>query len=125
MGYVPKTTKQPVKVFMGLSAIRLSLGIIVVFMAALVLSKISESVVLQLVGSFITLVLYLILSGKSPSNPNRIFIVSMLDYFVFLITPKKLYGNRTVEVERYNEREEKKNAKKGKNSKGKQQEQEE
>ncbi|MBQ9531598.1 MAG: hypothetical protein IJR70_05960 [Eubacterium sp.] len=122
MGYIPKTTKQPVKVFMGISAIRLALGIIVVFTVNLALSNISESVLLQVVGSIIALILYLILSGKSPSNPNKLLFVSMIDFFIFFLTPKKMYGNRTEEYKRYCEREEQKNGKKAKGRKEQQQE---
>lgn len=112
MGYIPKTTKQPVKVFMGLSAVRLALGVITVFFVEMILTEITSSVLIQLSVSGLSLVLYLILSGRSPSNPDKIFALGMIDYFIFLLTPKKLYGNRTTECERYREREEQKNAKK-------------
>ena len=112
MGYIPKTTKQPVKVFMGLSALRLAIGIILVFTVELILAEITNSVFFQIVGSGIALVLYLILSGKSPSNPNKILFFSMIDFFIFLFTPKKLYGNRTEESQRYKEKEVLQNAKK-------------
>lgn len=127
MGYIPKTTKQKVKVFMGLSALRLVVGVISVFFAEMILAKISDSVAVQLLGSGITLVIYLILSGRSPSNPNKIFALSMLDFFSYFVTPKKIYGPRTEEFARYKEREEIKNAKKeqGKARKGKQSEQQE
>ena len=112
MGYIPKTTKQPIKVFMGLSILRLMIGAFIVLITSTLISEISSSSLVQIAGTIIAAVLYLVLSGKSPSNPNKIFLFGLLDYFNFLITPKKLYGAKTEEYARYLKREEQQNAKK-------------
>ena len=117
MGYIPKTTKQKIKLFHGMSAQRVLIGLIVIFMTFSILQALTSSLLMQLAVTVVVVALYLILSGRSPSNPKRIFILGLVDYFLYIVSPKKMYGVNTEEYRTYKESEAKKNVQKGRKGK--------
>lgn len=117
MGYIPKTTKQKIKLFHGMSAQRVLIGMFVLTVAFGVCSALTTNVLMQLLITAIILALYLILSGRSPSNPKKIFLFGLIDYLMYIVSPKKMYGVNTEEYKSYKESEAKKNVQKGRKAK--------
>ena len=119
MGYIPKTTKAEVKLFRGLSVQRIVILVLTGMIVNNILSKVVSNIWLQLIGDLVALIIAMILTSKSPSNPHKKFLFGLLDYIFYLTSPKKMYGTRTEEYKRFREREEKRNEKRTKKQKRK------
>lgn len=102
MGLVPKKTKAEIKVSRGLTLYRM-FGLIITFMLS---SMIGSSLVYSsLLLPFIIYcaVVFLILTSKSPSNPNKSFYKGLIEFLFFKRDNKKFYGVNTDEYIRSSE----------------------
>lgn len=121
MGMVPKSTKAEVKFIFGLSIQRVLICILVMFASFSAAQKVISSTLIQIVISIISVVIALILTGKSPSNPQKNFAKGLLSFIFQMLEPKDLYGTDTDEYKEYMEYEVKRNenrkTKKGKEKK--------
>lgn len=112
MGIMPKQTKAENKVKWGFTFKRL-----VGLMATIGLSSsLSKSVHKYLIIPFILfcVAVYLFSQKKAPTNPKKIFIIGLRDYFLFLLAPKKYYGVNNDDYKQAIKLEEEKNEKRKK-----------
>ena len=121
MGVVPKSTKAEVKFIFGLSIQRVLICILAMFASFSAAQKIISNVFIQVILSIAAVVIALILTGKSPSNPHRSFAKGLITFLFQLLEPKDLYGTDTEEYKEFKEyevaRNEKRKTKKGKKEK--------
>lgn len=121
MGMVPKSTKAEVKFIFGLSIQRVIICIIAMFASFSAAQQMISSTLIQIVISIASVIIALILTGKSPSNPKKNFAQGLLSFIFQLLEPKDLYGTDTDEYKEYMEYEVKRNenrkTKKGKEKK--------
>lgn len=106
MGLVPKTTKAEVKVFGGFSMVRI-FGIILSAGVGIMLGIVLPYDWLQIVLSAFFVILFLILSGKAPSNPKQNFARGMSNMFRYFLSRKKFYGDTSKEYTALMERRDK------------------
>lgn len=111
MGLVPKTTKSEIKVFRNLSITRV-IGLIAAGGIGLTIGSILPYNWLQIVLSVAFILLFMIASGKAPTDPTKPFAQGLLQYIRFTLMPKKLYGKKTKEYIEYKERIDARNEKK-------------
>ena len=99
MGLVPKQTKTEVKISGGLTLYRTFGLIVTTMLAAMVGSTIVYS---KLLLPFIIfcIAVYLILTSKSPSNPNKKFYKGLIEFLTFKKNVKKFYGTNTKEYKK-------------------------
>lgn len=111
MGLVPKTTKSDIKIVKGLT-----LGRLIGFIAAGGMGYIIGGAFpydwLQVAFSVTFIVIFFIASGKAPTNPTKNFARGLMLFIQYLLLPKKLYGNGSVEYKNFMERNAAKNDKK-------------
>lgn len=97
MGLVPKTTKAEVKFFFGLTFQRIIICLLVMMISLSAVQSVTDNIIVQIVLSVIAVVLTLILTGRSPTNPHRTFAKGLLLFIFHFIEPKKYYGNESDE----------------------------
>ncbi|WP_295211608.1 hypothetical protein [Ruminococcus sp.] len=112
MGTVPKSTKADVKLVMGLSAQRIAICIVVGLISFSICQEFITNSILQVAVSIIFIIISLILSGKSPTNPQITFAKGLILFVFHFLEPKTFYGQDTDEYRLYKEKEAKKNVKK-------------
>jgi hypothetical protein len=110
MGLVPKTTKSEVKVFRNLSVTRV-IGLIASGGMGLTIGSMLPYDWLQIGLSLAFVILFMIASGKAPTDPTKPFVIGLLQYVTYKLMPKKLYGKNTEEYIEYKERLKAKNEK--------------
>ncbi len=113
MGLVPKTTKSEVKIHRGLSLFRL-IGFIAAGGIGYIIGGVFPYDWLQVVFSITFIVIFFIASGKAPTNPTISFARGLMLFIQYLLMPKNLYGNGSVEYINFVERSAAKNDKKEK-----------
>jgi NhaP-type Na+/H+ or K+/H+ antiporter len=97
MGMIPKTTKSDIKIFNNISVKKLA-GFFMTFLLSYMLgSIIFEKMSVQFLFMGFALVVYLICMCKSPTNPDKVFILGLVDFLRFKFTKKKIYGNTSEE----------------------------
>ena len=91
MGLVPKQTKAEIKVSRGLTLYRMFGLIVTLILSAMVGSTFIYS---KLLLPFIIfcVVVFLILTSKSPTNPNKSFYKGLIEFLSFKKNIKKFYG---------------------------------
>lgn len=103
MGLVPKTTKSEVKIFRGLSMSRL-IGFIIAGGMGYIIGGVFTYDWLQIVFSVAFIIIFFIASGKAPTNPTKSFAHGLVMFIQYLLLPKKLYGDGSVEYKNFIER---------------------
>ena len=106
MGMIPKKTKAETKVFKGLTAQRF-LGLLMVLMVAAMIGSFIGGV-LQWVFVVFAVIVFFILTGRSPTNPSKTFFRGLLDFISFKFDVKKMIGTSHVEYVTYEMKEEEK-----------------
>lgn len=114
MGMVPKSTKAEVKFIFGLSIQRVLICVLAMFASFSAAQKVISNVLIQIILSIAAVVIALILTGKSPSNPQKSFAKGLLSFLFQLLEPKDMYGTDTDEYKEYMEYEVTKNEKRKK-----------
>lgn len=119
MGLVPKSTKTEIKFFFGLTLQRILICLLVMMISFSAAQSIIDNVLIQLVLSVMTVILTLVLTGKSPTNPQQTFAKGLLLFILHFLEPKNFYGNDSEEYADYKEQEAIKNEKKLKHKRNK------
>lgn len=114
MGMVPKSTKAEVKFIFGLSIQRVLICVLAMFASFSAAQKVISNVLIHIILSIAAVVIALILTGKSPSNPQKSFAKGLLSFLFQLLEPKDMYGTDTDEYKEYMEYEVTKNEKRKK-----------
>lgn len=99
MGVVPKKTKTEQRIFRHINLTKI-VGFIVTLLVASQLSGMLVSSKLGIPFIIFCSVIFLIMSGKSPSDPCKSFAEAWLEWLSFLMTNKTLHkhqGRRTKE----------------------------
>ena len=111
MGLVPKQTKTEVKISRGLTLAR-AFGLIVTLILSAMLG--SSLVYSKLLVPFIIycVLVYVILTSKCPTNPNKSFYKGLLEFLSFKKNIKSFYGANSEEYNKSVERTESKKKKK-------------
>lgn len=91
MGLMPKSITKEIKLFGGMSMMRI-MGLVVVVSFVTGISEFLVIDKLKLPFTLYCIVNYLILTSRT-SNPKKVFAVAMIDGFKFMFSPKTLYGN--------------------------------
>lgn len=118
MGLVPKTTKSEVKFFAGLTISKI-IGIFIFGGLGILLGSFLPAI-LQILLSVVLVILFLIATSKSPSNPKIPFIQGLKQWIAFCLRKKHFYGTETdeyIDLERRESDRERKKAKKAKKNK--------
>ncbi|MCD7741517.1 MAG: hypothetical protein LUI06_04875 [Ruminococcus sp.] len=90
MGLVPKKTKAEFRIWRSITLTRVVGGILTLAIS----SQISDMLVyskLNMVFIIFCCIIYIILSGSSPSDPTKKFAAAYLDWIRFLFSRKKIY----------------------------------
>ena len=117
MGMIPKKTRAQNKVLKGLTAMRF-MGL----MMTIILSTMLGSFIggwLKFLFIAFCIIIFFILTSKSPTNPNKSFAKGTAEYLSFLFDIKKMVGSSNKEYKRYCKWKEIKNAKSKKKRKTK------
>ena len=98
MGMIPKTVKAEQKLSLGMFNFTLNriIGIFITAMMSLIFARFMP----KLLGiGFVVfcLVIYFILTSKSPSNPLKLYYKGLLDYLSYKLLPKKIYSTKSEE----------------------------
>jgi hypothetical protein len=110
MGMIPKKTKSETKVFKGLTAQRF-LGLFMVIMLSAMIGQLIGGVLQWLFIAF-SLIVYFVLSGKSPSNPTQSFAKGLIEFIRFKIDNQTFLGTTNADYIAANSKKEKENDKK-------------
>lgn len=115
MGIMPKQTKAENKIKWGFTYKR----VIGLMMTIGLASSLSSYVHKFLLIPFIIfcVAVFLFTQMKAPTNPKKIFIFGLRDYFFFLLAPKKYNGVNNNDYKQAIKLEEEKNEKKKKKAK--------
>lgn len=105
MGLVPKSTKAEIKFFFGLTLQRIAICILVMMISLSVAQSIIDSLWIQVALSVISVILTLILTGRSPTNPQQTFAKGLLLFIFHFLEPKKYYGDESEEYIKLKEQE--------------------
>lgn len=114
MGLVPKKTKADTKVLKGLTASRF-LGLLMTIILSFMIGSIIIPGWWKFLFVIFCIAVFLILSGKAPTNPNISFCKGLLNYLTFKLDTKEYVGTSNEEYKKYMQsKENKKNEKKAK-----------
>lgn len=105
MGLVPKSTKAEIKFFFGLTLQRIIICILVMMISLSAAQSITDNLWIQVALSVISVVLTLILTGRSPTNPQQTFAKGLLLFIFHFLEPKKYYGDESEEYKNLKEQE--------------------
>lgn len=105
MGLVPKTTKAEVKFFFGLTLQRIIICVLVMMISLSAAQSVTDNLIVQVALSVIAVVLTLILTGRSPTNPQQTFAKGLLLFIFHFLEPKKYYGDESEEYKNLKEQE--------------------
>ncbi len=105
MGLVPKSTKAEIKFFFGLTLQRIIICILVMMISLSAAQSVTDNLLVQVALSVISVVLTLILTGRSPTNPQQTFAKGLLLFIFHFLEPKKYYGDESEEYKNLKEQE--------------------
>lgn len=105
MGLVPKSTKADIKFFFGLTLQRIIIALIVMMISFTAAQSIVNNILIQIALSVISVILALVLTGKSPTNPQQTFAKGLLLFIYHFLEPKKYYGNESEEYKNLKQQE--------------------
>lgn len=105
MGLVPKTTKAEVKFFFGLTLQRIIICVLVMMISLSAAQSVTDNLIVQVALSVIAVILTLILTGRSPTNPQQTFAKGLLLFIFHFLEPKKYYGDESEEYKNLKEQE--------------------
>lgn len=105
MGLVPKTTKAEVKFFFGLTLQRIIICVLVMMISLSAAQSVTDNLIVQVALSVIAVILTLILTGRSPTNPQQTFAKGLLLFIFHFLEPKKYYGDESEEYQKLKEKE--------------------
>lgn len=97
MGVVPKKTKAEQRIFRHINLTKI-IGLIATLMVSSQLSNLMVSPKLHIFFIIFCSVIFLIMSGKSPSDPCKCFATAWLEWLSFLMTNKTLHKHQGGEV---------------------------
>ena len=97
MGVVPKKTKAEQRIFRHINLTKI-VGLIVTLMVSSQLANIMVSPKLGIPFIIFCSVIFLIMSGKSPSDPCKSFAEAWLEGLRFLMTNKTLHKHQGGEI---------------------------
>lgn len=105
MGLVPKSTKAEIKFFFGLTLQRIVICVLVMMISLSVAQSITDNLWIQVALSVISVILTLILTGRSPTNPHQTFAKGLMLFIFHFLEPKKYYGDESEEYIKLKEQE--------------------
>jgi uncharacterized protein YacL len=112
MGMIPKSTKSDVKIWKGIGLMKF-LGIIMTLMISFLIAPLLfSSGALKIFFIVFCVVVFIICTLKSPTDPNKSFIKGLMDFLKFKVRIKDIYGNNGEEYEAYRKECEEREAKK-------------
>ncbi|MBR1751879.1 MAG: hypothetical protein IJ740_18995 [Ruminococcus sp.] len=115
MGMIPKKTKAEIKIVKGLTAARL-LGLMMVLMSATLVGQFIGGL-LQWAFVAFAVVVYFILTGRSPTDPGKTFFRGLIDFINFKFDVKDMIGPSSPDhVDIHKDNKDRKKAKKNEES---------
>lgn len=100
MGLVPKKTKADTKVLKGLTASRF-LGLLMTIIMSFMIGSLIIPGWWKFLFVIFCIVVFFILTGKAPTNPNISFCKGLLNYLAFKFDTKKYVGTSNAEYKEY------------------------
>lgn len=112
-GVVPKRTKAAITVVKGLDTTRF-FGLIFIFFIGTLVGGIFGDGVVKYIFTAFCIVVFFILTSKSPTNPTNKFYMGLITFIKFMCRNKTYYGTHSQEYQEFEEAKERAKAKKEK-----------